>query len=44
MISNINLLELKLRQEIIHVDLQTVVSDMVYMHRLTLKIEDDIEF
>jgi hypothetical protein len=42
--SHINPPELKLGQGILHVDLQTLYSDLVDMHNLSPKIEGVIEF
>jgi hypothetical protein len=42
--SNINPSELKLGQEVLHDGLQTLLSDLVNMHRLTPKIKYVMEF
>jgi hypothetical protein len=36
--------DLKLRQRVLHGDLQTLRSDLVDMHKLTPKIEEVMEF
>jgi hypothetical protein len=42
--TNMNPPELKLGQGLLHGGLQTLLSDLVDMHRLTPKIEEVMEF